>query len=257
MLIGGLCRPCWEKTQVRVEEARPGFERQDLHAVKWKDYLQESLAFTKASDMPAMYISTMTESSRGIGTLRPGDMPWAHVVAEVFANNFLCQNPLDFVFAGLVIVGGEEMIFSPPGESKYGGSIPSPIISVIPFDLFKSKIENASLSDWVCVMCHEVIHYLHWRWRIIPCLESERNAYEDAVTGSVKLANCGIPDAVAKETAGKKELLDPPADFTENGFRARYDLPARRYYGDCTAFGGQGARIEKHPKLMEMYRAVL
>ncbi|GMU01487.1 hypothetical protein KH5H1_56070 [Corallococcus caeni] len=257
ILSNNLCRACRDRQPNAVpkkEEERPGFAQQERHAQSWGDDLETSLEFTKASKMPAMYISTMSPANRGFGTVRPEDMAWANVVAEVFANNFLHANPLDFVFRGLVLFGSDEMIFSPPGQSSFGAKVPSPSISVIPFHLFQKKIENASLADWVCVMCHEIIHYLHWRWRLLPCLEKERNAYEDAVTGTVKLATCGIPLATEKEAAGKRELVAPPADFTENGFRARYGLAPRKVYGDCTNFGGPGgAQMDKHPLLRKMY----
>jgi hypothetical protein len=256
ILSGGLCRDCRDKKggNKKKEEARPVFAQQDSHVLNWKGDLQNSLKFMKENKTPAMYISTMTTSSRGYGTLLPQDMRWASVVAEVFLNNFLCKNPFDHVFDGLVIFSSEEMIFTPPGKTVYSKEVPSPSISIISFNLFKEKIENAKWADWVCVLCHEIIHYLHWRWRIIPCLDKELDAYEEAVTGAKELQKCGIPNAIEKETEGKKELLDPPDNFTENGFRAKYGLPARKYYGDCTVFGEQGGpMIDKHPILKNMY----
>lgn len=175
------------------------------------------------------------------------DYGWASSVMEVFEHNF-APTKKD-IFTNLVVVSGEEMVFRPPGD---GQAYPGPSITIwdpVSFGKEGSGGKGA-LSDWICVLCHEIIHYLHWRWTIIPPPDPKYNAgYEDMVSGQ-PTPEFVIPLYKEKELSGLKELSDPPTPFTENAFRVKkFGLAMRKSYDSVAEFGKNSTKVD----LEELY----
>lgn len=230
---GKFCRDC---QPVDLQKSVPVEESYNLMA-RNKGSSQDvfnSLFYLMQQKVPAMYVSTMIASSRGFGTLVPDNMRWATPVVEVLTDNFLCVVP--DVFSGLVIFEGDAMVFTPPCQSTHNKHVPSPSISIMSLPVWSERLGCGGLKDWTCVLCHELIHYLHWRWTILPCDPKYNDEYEDQVSGQLLLKTCSIPGFKVKEENGLKELLNPPNPFTENGFRKKYGLKERKSYSDLSEF---------------------
>jgi hypothetical protein len=184
-----------------------------------------------------------------LGVASSADHGWAASMATVVRNHFVYRE--QDVFEGLVIYEGNEMLFSKPGESNYRDDVPSPSICITPLEKWRENVGGRGNSlDWTCVLCHEIIHYLHWRWTVLDNMvfDTHGDKYEDEVSGQhheLKGSSprakrtrgfCGIPGFVQKEDSGLKELADPPVPFTENSFRERHKLPLRSSYSSTSEF---------------------
>lgn len=222
------CAPSQKQTEPEVQY--------DLTARNTGTYqdVMSSLAYLQAHKVRAMYVGEMTQTSRAFGTLNPSDMGWATEVAEVLKNNFICV--VGGVFTGLVIFEGSGMVFTLPRQSEHGEGITAPSISLVDLKVWQAKLGCGDRRDWTCVICHEVIHYLHWRWTILPCDAKYLDQYEDQVSGQVAPGECKLPGFYVKEKNGLKELQNPPVPFTENGFRQKYGVGARKGYCDLSNF---------------------
>ncbi len=230
---GTLCSAC-NKPAERVYTA-DDFDLTKRN-VGGRDELVASLAYLKLKGVRAMYLSIVTPSSCGHGVLDAKNMPWATSISGIIKEKFMCVEPT--VFEGLVIFEGAAMVFTGPGQNpEHLGMLRSPSVSIMDPAKWRKALGAGGSQDWACVLCHEIIHYLHWRWDIIPCDPKYLADYEDEVSGQLPVrGGCKIPGFVIKEDNGLKELRNPPIPFTENKFRGSYGLAPRLGYSSLAAF---------------------
>jgi hypothetical protein len=245
-----LCQKCKNKKNPKEDKE----EKVDLSKIpkvgfRQKTTLKQALASVDRAKQWDLSVMMITDDFPTFKFVVPDmdDFGWASSVAEVFRNNFLTRKK--GIFTYLVMVSGNEMTFRPPGA---GQAYPGPSITMRdPADFMKNGSgKKGVLSDWICVMCHEIIHYLHWRWSIIPAPNDKYDPdYENMVSGqpNPKLV---IPLYNEKEAEGLKELSNPPSPFTENAFRVKkFGLAARKSYESIGEFGKDSTKVD----LEELY----
>lgn len=96
-----------------------------------------------------------------------------------------------------------------------------------------SALTNGSGADYVCVIAHELLHMLHYRW----CGELNPKDDEDLVQG---LGNYdilkGIFSGQLNNGIGNDLRVNSHDDITENSMRNKYGLDPRESYSDTKCF---------------------
>ncbi|HEY6876981.1 MAG TPA: hypothetical protein VI299_03140 [Polyangiales bacterium] len=236
-----LCNKCvHEQSEQAVAFKLPPISQEALSARQagTKKEAYQSMFRLAERKCDAFALGELTDVKHSYEVHQCIDQTWLSSALRVFKDYFICSPDSPLVFEGLVVLKGEEMMFSPPRRgSKNAHDLPSPTITISPYATWCANSERGSRRDWSCVLCHEIIHYLHWRWTILPCGDEHYSDYEERVGGRPTVVK--IPYFDEKEQNGMRELKSPPATFTENGFRAMLKLTERAYYGDTTVFAAK------------------